>query len=172
MCTVCKALDGKHFKVKDMIPRKNAPPMHPLYHCSIAAWENDEEYSEWLDGYSEHGINFETWKKKVEKKSAFSIIKADKTVSGHSGLPKMAEAGMVIDHIGKDGKVDVRAFYGESKLKSKDIHTTAHGNPKQHPYGEHGEPVHDYTWGDNGRLKNKTTRELSEEERKENDDIL
>ena len=163
VCSICKALDGRHFKVKDMMIGENAPPMHPLCHCSVAAWVNGEEYSE---------MNFETWKKRVEKKSAFGIIKADKTVSGHSGPPKMAEAGMVIDHIGKNGKVDVRAFYGESKLKSKDIHTTAHGNPKQHPYGEHGEHVHDYTWGDDGRLKNKTTRELSEEERKENGDIL
>lgn len=78
---------------------------------------DDKEYREWLDGYSEHGMDFETWKKRVEKKSTFDIIKADKTVSGHSGTPKMAEVGMVIDHIGKDGKVDVRAFYGESKLK-------------------------------------------------------
>ena len=54
------------------------------------------------------GMDFETWKNRVEKKSVFGIIKADKTVSGHSGTPKMAEAGMVIDHIGKDGKVDVK----------------------------------------------------------------
>ena len=171
-CPICRSLDGKHFKVSKMMPGENAHPMHPNCHCSTAAYMDDKEYREWLDGYSEHGMDFETWKKRVEKKSTFDIIKADKTVSGHSGTPKMAEVGMVIDHIGKDGKVDVRAFYGESKLKSKDIHTTAHGNPKQHPYGEHGEHVHDYTWGDDGRLKNKTTRELSEEERKENGDIL
>lgn len=100
------------------------------------------------------------------------IIKPNKTIKGHNGAPKKAEAGTVIDHIGKDEKVDARTFYGESNLKTKDIHTTAHGNPRQHPYGKHGEHVHDYTWGDDERLKNKTTRELSEEERKENRDIL
>lgn len=100
------------------------------------------------------------------------IIKPDKLIKGHEGAPKKAEAGTVIDHIGRDGKVDVRAFYGESNLKFKDIHTTAHGNPRQHPYGKHGEHVHEYTWGEDERLKNKTTRELSEEERKENGDIL
>ena len=171
-CPICKGLDEKQFKVSKMMPGANAPPMHPRCRCSTAAYMDDKEYDEWLDGHSEHGMDFETWKKRVEKKSTFDIIKADKTVSGHSGTPKMAEVGMVIDHIGKDGKVDVRAFYGESKLKSKDIHATDHGNPKQHPYGEHGEHVHDYTWGDDGRLKNKTTRELSKEERKENGDIL
>lgn len=171
-CPICRALDGKHFKVSKMMPGENAHPMHPRCRCSTAAYMDDKEYDEWLDGYSEHGMDFETWKKRVEKKSTFDIIKADKTVSGHSGTPKMAEVGMVIDHIGKDGKVDARAFYGESKLKYKDIHTTDHGNPKQHPYGNHGEHAHDYTWGEDGRLKDKTTRELSEEERKENGDIL
>lgn len=29
-CEICKSLDGKHFKVKDMVPGKNAPPMHPF----------------------------------------------------------------------------------------------------------------------------------------------
>lgn len=111
-------------------------------------------------------------RKKLRDSQKNDTIKPDKIIKGHEGTPKKAEAGTVIDHIGKDGKVDVRAFYGESNLKSKDIHTTAHGNPKQHPYGAHGEHVHDYTWGDNEKLKNKTTRELSEEERKENRDIL
>lgn len=27
-CNVCKRLDGKHFKIKDMEPGVNAPPMH------------------------------------------------------------------------------------------------------------------------------------------------
>lgn len=98
-CPICRALDGKHFKVSKMMPGENAHPMHPNCHCSTAAYMDDKEYREWLDGYSEHGMDFETWKKRVEKKSTFDIIKADKTVSGHSGTPKMAEAGMVIDRI-------------------------------------------------------------------------
>lgn len=28
-CPICRALDGKHFKVKKMMPGTNAPPMHP-----------------------------------------------------------------------------------------------------------------------------------------------
>ena len=46
VCNVCKALVEKHFKVKDMMPGENAPPMHPLCHCSIAAWEDNEEKEE------------------------------------------------------------------------------------------------------------------------------
>jgi hypothetical protein len=60
--------------------------------------------------------------------------------------------------------VNVRSFYGVDGMKAKDIHTDDHGNPKQHPYGKHGEHVHDYEWDDDGRLKNKATREITDEE--------
>lgn len=38
-CPICSALDGKHFKVKDLVIAKNAPPMHPNCMCSTAPWE-------------------------------------------------------------------------------------------------------------------------------------
>lgn len=68
-CPICRSLDGKHFKVSKMMPGENAHPMHPRCRCSTAAYMDDKAYNEWLDGYSEHGMNFETWKKRVEKKS-------------------------------------------------------------------------------------------------------
>lgn len=37
-CEICAPLDGQHFKVKDMQPGVNAPPMHPNCRCSTAAW--------------------------------------------------------------------------------------------------------------------------------------
>lgn len=44
-CDLCKPLDGKIFKVKDMEPGKNASPMHPHCHCSTAAhFREDDEY--------------------------------------------------------------------------------------------------------------------------------
>lgn len=36
-CDICKVLNGKIFKVKDMEPGENAAPMHPHCHCSTAA---------------------------------------------------------------------------------------------------------------------------------------
>ena len=61
-CDICRALDGKHFKVEDMMPGENAPPMHPQCHCSTAAYMDEEEYYKWLDSYKEHGLSFEEWK--------------------------------------------------------------------------------------------------------------
>lgn len=108
----------------------------------------------------------------VENKRDVGIIKPDKIISGHSGTPKEAERNSIIDHVGTDGKTETRTFYGENALKQKDITTHDHKLPKQHPFGRHGEHAHDYEWNEDGTLKNRTTRELTEKERKENDDIL
>ena len=63
ICSVCQALDGKHFKIEDMMPGTNAPPMHPRCHCSVAAYMDDEAYEEWINSYKKHGLNFEDWKR-------------------------------------------------------------------------------------------------------------
>ena len=110
--------------------------------------------------------------KSLEKQEKRDILHTNKTVTGHTGTPKNDEPNAVIDHIGKKGSMDVRSFYNANGMKSMDIHTTDHGYPKQHPYGQHGEHAHDYEWDTNGRLKNKTTRELTDDERERNGDIL
>lgn len=99
------------------------------------------------------------------------IIKADKVVTDHAGTPKKAKPNSIIDHV-RNGKTDIRTFYDETGLKRKDVHTTNHGNPKTHKYGKDGEHSHDYEWDSNESLKNKTIRELTQKERKENSDIL
>lgn len=76
VCEICKALDGKHFKVKDMIPGVNAPPMHPFCHCSIAAWEDSKEYVAWLD-FLDKGGTTEEWNKL--KKTRKSVVKGSKS---------------------------------------------------------------------------------------------
>ena len=100
-----------------------------------------------------------------------AIIKIDKVISDHS-IPKQAEPNTVIDHLGKDHKVETRTFYGENGFKKKEITNHDHGFPAKHPYGQHGEHAHDYEWDETGRIKNRTTREITQEERKENRDIL
>ena len=122
---------------------------------------------------------FDDFKKKylkaaetVEKQGKSGIIKVDKVVSGHESTPKKSVANTVIDHIGKAGAVNVRSFYGDDGMKVKDIHTDDHGYPKQHPYGVHGEHAHDYEWDEAGRLKNKTTREITKEEKERSGDIF
>ena len=100
-----------------------------------------------------------------------AIIKVNKVISGHS-IPKQSEPNTVIDHLGKDNKVETRTFYGGNGLKKKEITNHDHGFPAKHPYGKHGEHAHDYEWDETGKLKNRTTREITQKEREENRDIL
>ena len=59
-CPICRALDGKHFKVKKMMSGTNAPPMHPRCRCSVAAYEDSEDYEAWLD-FLDKGGTTEEW---------------------------------------------------------------------------------------------------------------
>jgi len=68
------------------------------------------------------------------------------------------------------GGID-RNYYGDDTFQVKQISNHDHGNPKEHPFGKHGEHAHDYIWQD-GKLVDRPMRELTEEERKENADIL
>lgn len=34
-CPICDALDGKHFNLRDLMPGKNAPPMHPFVDAQL-----------------------------------------------------------------------------------------------------------------------------------------
>lgn len=57
-------------------------------------------------------------------------------------------------------------------LASKQISNNDHGHPKQHGFGKHGEHAHDYIYDENGDLIERPIRDLTDEEREENDDIL
>ena len=133
--------------------------------------ENPGKYSKRIGSIIDKYFKLET-PQTLEKQGKSGIIKADKIISGHASTPKMAEPNTVIDHVDENGSVDARGFYGDDGYKGKDIHTTDHGNPKRHPYGKHGEHAHDYTWDDDGRLKEKTTRNLDDDEKERNGDIL
>ena len=77
-CDICRALDGKHFKLSKMVVGENAPPMHPNCHCSTGPYIDRKEYDEWLDSYKDHGLNFEEWKEKralhENKKGPITVI--------------------------------------------------------------------------------------------------
>lgn len=70
VCSICKALDGKHFKIEDMMPGTNAPPMHPRCHCSVVAYEDSAEYEKWLD-FLEQGGTTEEWEASKNRKARY-----------------------------------------------------------------------------------------------------
>lgn len=71
---------------------------------------------------------------------------------------------------GKKGGIE-RNYYDENGRQYKQISNNDHGNAKRHPYGNRGEHAHDYVYKDD-KLIDRPARELTENERKENLDIL
>lgn len=136
------------------------------YICSPKPRKMASWYGERIDKF------FGKTARTVESAGKSGIIKVDKVVSGHASTPKKSASGSVIDRITDDGSVNVRSFYGDDGMKMKGIHTNDHGFPKHHKFGMHGEHAHDYECDENGNLKNKTTREISNEEMERSGDIL
>ena len=109
----------------------------------------------------------------IDRKALANNKERDRiTLSGHRPPESTGKPNSIVDHVDDTGKVKARVFYDDAGRKTQEIDTTDHGNPKKHPYGEHGEHVHEYTWSDDAKQPVRTTRNLSAEEREENGDII
>ena len=73
-CDVCKKLNGKTFKVKDMLPGKNAPPMHPRCHCCTAPHWDEAKFQAYLREENRK-MHQRDGAKKVAENSRRGIIK-------------------------------------------------------------------------------------------------
>lgn len=107
----------------------------------------------------------EAWKsyENIEKVSHNGIINVEKT--------SLYEApDSVTQEILKNGGIN-RNYYDSTGRQIKQISNHNHGNAKRHPFGKDGEHAHDYIWKD-GKLIGRPVRELNDDERKENSDIL
>lgn len=86
-------------------------------------------------------------------------------------VPKPAyKKNAVVEYKTKKGAI-CRAIYDENGNLKYRIDNTDHGNPKRHPFGEHGEHIHDIKI-ENGKIVSGIARELTEKERREHSDIL
>lgn len=92
------------------------------------------------------------------------IIKVDKV--SLKGVPNS-----ITQKTNSKGGID-RNYYDSSGKQIKQITNNDHAKPSKHKYGVKGEHAHDYKYDDEGRLIGRPMRELTEEERKENADIL
>lgn len=81
-CEECQKLDGKVFKVKDMMPGENAPPMHPRCHCCTAPHWDEEEYKAWLDFIDKGGTTEEWERVRAKSKASDSELQNYKKVIG------------------------------------------------------------------------------------------
>lgn len=70
----------------------------------------------------------------------------------------------------KGGKT--RAFYGSNGSIVKEISNNDHGHVAEKGFGQHGEHAHDWLRDEDGRPIRQRARELTDAERKENEDFL
>ena len=124
-----------------------------------------------VPGYRNLGATVEKRPLIGYNKDGTVIVTDDWTTMAHPHVPTTYKPDAVIDTLsGKERQRD-RTFYDLNGDMRKQINSGPHGNAARHPYGEHGEHGHDIFINDNGK-RVRTTRELTEEERKENADIL
>ena len=157
-CDYCKQVgrdtEREPVPVDKMESGLNAPPMHPYCRCAVA-----EVY---LD------------KQKLHKLDENGIIQVDEVITGRTPPHPVGKPRTVIQHNAENGDVLGRSFYNGDGMKYKDIHFTNHKQPDKHPFGENGEHAHDIEYHEPSKPKTKkrTTRNLTDEERKENGDVL
>ncbi|MFT9057466.1 MAG: hypothetical protein ABF449_12815 [Ethanoligenens sp.] len=65
-----------------------------------------------------------------------------------------------------------RNYYSKTGLQIKQISNNDHWHKKESAFGKHGEHAHDYIIDEKGIPRHGDARELTSEERKENEDIL
>lgn len=117
-------------------------------------------------------------KREIEKYSAYHynkngtiIATDDRTGQAHPKIGATYKAFAVVDTQSQHGNQRDRTFYDAEGRMIRQISNGPHGNPKKHPFGQNGEHAHDILWED-GVIVDRPVRELSDEERKENADIL
>lgn len=122
--------------------------------------------------------NSEKSSKRLEKSDKNDIIK-EKKITNAVGHPVKivkrneihGESNGITQKENSRGGIE-RNYYDGNGNQIKQVSNNNHGNPKKHPYGKNGEHTHDYIYDENGNLIGRPMRELTDEERKENEDIL
>lgn len=116
-CPICRVLDGKHFKVSKMMSGTNAPPMHPNCRCSVAAYEDSEDYEDWLDFLSKGGTTEEWNKMKNKEKNESDIGRVlSEKILGISKQKKEFEAGL-LKMKSRDAKILLEQSLDRVKIK-------------------------------------------------------
>ena len=92
---ICKALDGKFFKITEAKAGENYPPMHPYCRSStMAKLPSEEELEQEFDTFAAdnipEGMDFEEWLDGLEPTEDGKLVFRDKRVdkSGKSGIMK------------------------------------------------------------------------------------
>lgn len=132
------------------------------------------------EGFGRSQASRSTWenRKEIEKyaqirynKDGTIVVTDDWTDKKNPHLEAEYKPNAVVDTVSRRGKQRDRMIYDENGRQKTQISNGPHANPKQHPFGQRGEHAHDIVW-ENGKIVSRNVRELTDQERKENADIL
>jgi len=131
---------------------------------------DDEKYKAWEKAYRE-AKQLEKYSQVRYHEDGTIVVTDDWTKKNRPKLSKKYKPNAVVDTMSRDGKQHDRTIYDASGIMQTQIHGGDHGHPKQHPFGKHGEHIHDYTWTDQAKPE-RPGREATAEERIWHKDIL
>lgn len=104
---------------------------------------------------------------KETKNAAGKVVK----IVNQSSVKPKGEPNSITQTVSKKGGIN-RNFYDDKGNQYLQISNNDHGHKKESKLGKHGEHAHDYFLDESGKITHGEARELTEEERKENGDIL
>lgn len=117
-------------------------------------------------------------KREIEKYTAYRynkdgtvVVTDDRTGAARPRVDATYKPFAVVDTLSQRGTQRDRTFYDAEGRMTRQVSSGPHGNPKRHSFGQHGEHAHDILWED-GKISGRPVRELTDQERKENKDIL
>lgn len=77
-CPICGPHGDKHYRIDQLVPGLNAPPMHPFCRCSIAAWEDSAKSSLKSDENQSDALLRMTRNKDFNKRRPINIVRQNK----------------------------------------------------------------------------------------------
>jgi len=131
---------------------------------------DDDKYKVWEKSYREVK-QLEKYSQVRYHEDGTIVVTDDWTKKNRPKLSKKYKPNAVVDTMSRDGKQHDRTIYDASGIMQTQIHGGDHGHPKQHPFGKHGEHIHDYTWTAQAKPE-RPGREATAEERIWHKDIL
>lgn len=130
----------------------------------------DETYKGWKRGFRE-AKQLEKYSQVRYHEDGTVVVTDDWTKKDRPKLNRIYRPNAVVDTLSQGGKQHDRTIYGPDGVMKTQIHGGPHGHPKQHPFGKHGEHVHDYLWSAPDKPE-RPGREATEDERIRHKDIL
>lgn len=110
-CEICRSLDGKRFKVKDMLVGENAPPVHPHCRCSTSAATVDKVHDAWeKSSAAKNGVLFDDFKSLYAQGNSKILFEKGYKTTGKANAAEIEIAHWLTNTLGGNIKLLKRSL--------------------------------------------------------------